>query len=482
MKDLALHCIDTANSLGASYSDIRIIEQTDEDIATYNGAVGNIGLRKSLGYGIRVICNGAWGFASNNVMTPEGIEKTTARAVAIAKASATTLKEPVKLAGKEVHVDTWRTPVLIDPFDVPVDQKFDLLFAIDHELRKDTRIRMASASMGFTREHQWLMTSEGSWIDQLLYRGGAGYQAMAVDDSGERQVRSYPSSHRGQNMTMGYELVESLPLLEEAPRIREEAVQLLSADPCPSGKADIILDPTQLCLQIHESVGHATELDRVLGMEANFAGTSFCTTEKKGNFRYGSDIVNLVADSTVPNGLATIGYDDDGVPAQRWHIVRNGIFENYLTNRELAHVVNDDRSRGCNRAMGYQNVPIVRITNLSLMPGEWDFDDLVADTGDGIYMMNNRSWSIDQRRLNFQFGCELAYEIKDGNLGRMLKNPTYQGITPKFWGSCDAICGQDHWQLWGVPNCGKGQPMQTAEMSHGSAPARFRNITVGVGS
>ncbi|MHC4860898.1 MAG: TldD/PmbA family protein, partial [Planctomycetota bacterium] len=299
---------------------------------------------------------------------------------------------------------------------------------------------------------------------------------------GETQVRSYPNSHGGQNASLGWELVESFDLEGNADRVREEAVALLSAKPCPSGKKDLILGGTQLFLQIHESVGHATELDRVLGYEEDFAGRSFATPEKLGDFRYGSEIVNLVADSTVPTGLATIGYDDEGVAAQRWHIVKDGIFKGYLTSRELAHEVKEERSRGAMRAQGWGHVPIIRITNLSLMPGDFSLEDLIGDTRDGLLFETNRSWSIDQWRLNFQFGCEIGWEIKDGQLGDMVKNPSYQGVTPEFWNSCDGITNEDHWVLWGVPNCGKGQPMQIAAMSHGCSPSRFRNVTVGIGA
>jgi TldD protein len=271
-----------------------------------------------------------------------------------------------------------------------------------------------------------------------------------------------------------------LPLVQNAERIREEAVALLSAKQCPSGKKTLILGGSQLGLQIHESVGHATELDRVLGMEANYAGTSFATPEKLGNFTYGSPIVNLFCDSTMPGGLATVGFDDDGVRAQRWHLVKEGQFVGYQYNRELAHTIGKTRSSGNNRADGWNRIPIVRITNLSLEPGEWELDDMIASTDDGIFMETNKSWSIDQRRLNFQFGCEIGWEISHGKKGRMVKNPTYQSITPEFWKSCDAIGNQKHFVLWGVHNCGKGQPGQRAEMSHGAAPARFRQIEVGV--
>lgn len=283
-------------------------------------------------------------------------------------------------------------------------------------------------------------------------------------------------------MTLGYELVRGLHLLENAERVREEAIALLTAPTCPSGKRDVIIDGSQLALQIHESVGHATELDRVLGMEANYAGMSFATTEKLNNFTYGSPKVNLVCDSTVPGGLATVGWDDDGVRAQRWHLVQNGKFVGYQYNRELAHTIHAQRSSGNNRAMGWSHIPIVRITNLSLMPGDWELDKLLADTEGGIFLETNRSWSIDQWRLNFQFGVEAAWEIKGGKKGQLYKNANYQGITPEFWRSCDAICSDKYWTLWGVHNCGKGQPGQTAEMSHGAAPTRFRNVEVGVGN
>jgi len=334
------------------------------------------------------------------------------------------------------------------------------------------------------------LSSAGAAIEQVVLRSGAGISCVAHKD-GETQVRSYPASFGGQYMAMGWELIESLDLVGHAAQCRDEAIALLSAPPCPVGDKDIILSGDQLALQIHESVGHATELDRVQGWEANFAGTSFVDTGKlKGGFRYGSPIVNLVCDATAPGGLATVGYDDDGVRSQRWPLVQDGVFVGYQTSRDVAHFetdaeghpLNNGRSRGCSRAEGPSHVPIVRISNLSLLPGSWALDALIADTEDGIWMAGVKCWSIDQQRLNFQFTCEYGQEIKGGKLGRLLKNPTYQGITPQFWGSCDAICDVAHWTLWGVPNCGKGQPAQTAEMSHGAAPARFRKQAVGVRS
>lgn len=478
MRDLTAIALNTAKRHGATYADIRIIQTTVEDLTVRNGELGEIGQADSLGYGIRVIVNGAWGFAASPIMTIAAIRDTAVKACAIARSSARMRREKVRLSKEEVVDTTWRTPVVMDPFSVPMTEKLDLLFRLDKILRADPRIKVSEATIAASRERQWLATTEGTFIDQTLIRTGAGYSATAIKD-GEVQKRSYPMSFGGQYLSMGYELIPALKLMEHAEQTREEAIALLSAKPCPPGKKTLILDGTQLALQLHESCGHPSELDRVLGLEENYAGRSFLTLEKRGRFRYGSKTVTLMADSTVPGGLATMGYDDDGVRAQRWPIVKEGLFVGYHTNREFAPVLGEP-SRGSCRADGWGSLPMIRITNLSLMPGEWMLPDLIADTDDGILMCTNKSWSIDQMRYNFQFSCEIGWEIKKGKLGAMLKNCTYQGITPKFWGSCDAVCNGDHWTLWGVVNCGKGQPGQRAEMSHGAAPARFRRVTVGV--
>lgn len=479
MKSYYQMAIDSALKAGASYADVRIIETRTEDIVTRNGQIGRLNQSETLGFGIRVLAKGAWGFASSEIMTLQEIERVAKLAVEIAKASAGIKNDYVRLAYEPPQVDFWQTPFVIDPFSVPLSDKLELLYKVDEILRKDERIKVAECGMSFERQHKWFASSEGAEIEQVLLVSGGGMEAHSVAD-GETQVRTYPASFRGQYKSMGYELILGLGLVENAERVREEAIELLTAPECPEGECDLILHGSQMVLQIHESVGHASELDRVLGMEANYAGTSFATTDKLNEFKYGSEIVNLIADSTVPTGLATFGYDDDGVAAQRWPIVKNGILSGYMTNRELADVIDKDRSYGCNRADGFKNVPIVRIANLSLMPGDFEWDEMLADSDGAIYMENNKSWSIDQRRLNFQFGCEVAWEVKGGKLGQMYKNPTYQGITPEFWNSCDAICNEKYWDLWGVVNCGKGQPGQRAIMSHGSSPTRFRNIKVGV--
>ncbi len=478
MFKFAKNAIDIAKHYGADYADIRIIETKVEDINIKNTKL-TIENSHTLGFGIRVLYKGAWGFASSDNVTMAEIKRVAKEAVLIAKASREVMKKPVKWAKEDVYQDHWFTPVIKNPFLIPLEKKIGLLYDIEKILTKKKEIKITDLNMAFQNIRKWFVNSEGSEILQDLMRSGAGYSAFAVGN-GDMQVRSYPASFRGQYYTGGYEHIESMDLMENAERIRDEVIALLKAKQCPDTTTDIIIGGAQLVLQIHESVGHATELDRVLGFEANYAGRSFATTEKLNKFRYGSKIVNLVADNTVSRGLATQGYDDDGVKAQRWHIVKDGILTGYSTNRELAHIIGDKRSRGGNRADGFRNIPIVRIPNLSLMPGKWELDELIKDTKKGIFLDVNKSWSIDQMRLNFQFGCEIGYEIKNGKITNILKNVSYQDITPNFWNKCDAICNENHWDLWGVVNCGKGQPGQRAEMSHGAAPARFRKVRVGI--
>jgi TldD protein len=328
------------------------------------------------------------------------------------------------------------------------------------------------------REKKYFANTEGADTEQTIIESGGGIITMAVGE-GEVQTRSYPNSFGRQQVTAGWEAIEAWDLVGNAERVGSEAVALLTADPCPSKVTSIILGGAQLALQVHESCGHPTELDRVYGTEAAFAGTSFLTTEKLGTFRYGSDVVNLTADSVRPHGLGTFGWDDEGVPAQTTPLVKNGDFVGYLMSRETASKLGKT-SNGCMRASGWNRIPIIRMTNISLEAGDWNLEDLIGHTEDGIYMETNRSWSIDDKRYNFQFGTEIGYEIKAGKKGRLLRNCTYTGITPTFWNSCDAVCDEDHWVMWGTPNCGKGQPLQVAHTGHGVAPARFRDVRVGV--
>ncbi len=485
MREYTDRALNLAQAKGASYADIRIVRRETQSIEVKNGIVQSLSLGGTYGFGVRVIADGAWGFASSHRLERDEIDRVAQLAVSIAKASAISKDADIDLGPVEKHEDQYETPVQIDPFDVSLEDKIDYLLRADKEARSVRGVKVAESTMGFERNWKTFASTEGSYIEQTLTESGLGMVVMAVAE-GEMQQRSFPNSFGRHQATSGYEFVEAWDLPGNAQRIAEEAVALLKAPQCPSGVTTIILDGPQLGLQIHESCGHPIELDRVFGTEAAFAGTSFLTPEKYRRFTYGSDLVNIVSDAVTPGGLGTYGYDDEGVPAQTTEIIKNGQFVGYLTSRETAsqlrriHPDAPARSNGAMRADGWNRIPIIRMNNVSLLPGSWTLDDLIADTDDGIYMITNKSWSIDDKRLNFQFGTELAYEIKGGKLGRMLKNATYTGMTPKFWAGCDAICDKAHWHVWGTPNCGKGQPGQTAHTGHGASPARFRNVQVGV--
>jgi TldD protein len=479
MEDLATTAINIALQLGASYADARVMERATESIQVKNDRVEGVSSGDEIGMNVRVIVNGAWGFASSARLDIREAERIAVLAVRIARASAQVAARPVALSPLPPQHGSYTTPIQQDPFTVPMGQKVDLLLRACAVMRAVKGVTVASGQIAYGRERKVFASSEGSYVEQTLYDTGAGIEANAMAE-GEMQVRSYPNSYM-QVGSEGFEFVEAMRLVEHAPRIAEEAVQLLSAKQCPSDVVTtIILDGPQTALQVHESCGHPIELDRVLGMEAGFVGKSFLTTDKLGAFRYGSDRVNIVADATTTGALGTFGWDDEGVPAQRTDIVKGGLFVGYLMSRDTAPLLGLT-SNGCVRADGWNRLPMIRMTNVSLLPGSWKLDDLIADTKEGLYLSTNRSWSIDDRRLNFQFGTEIGWEIKDGKLGAMIKNATYTGITPEFWASCDAICDRDHWTVWGTPNCGKGEPMQTMRTGHGAAPARFRNVRVGVG-
>jgi len=482
MKHVANWALNVAMQRGASYADVRVVAQRNRALSTKNGKLGNASDTESVGMNVRVIVEGAWGFAASSELGRGAVEKTAAEAVAIARASARVKRADVQIVPEKAAVAEWSTPFKIDPFSVSVEQNIDLLLAIDAELRSVEGVTLAETNVNFSREEQWFLSSEGAEIHQAKLSTGAGYAAYAFAGN-EIQKRSYPNSFGGQWQNKGYELIEELKLLENARRIAEEAVALHKADQCPEGKFDLILDSSQLGLQIHESVGHPIELDRVLGMEANFAGTSFLTLDKLHTLRYGSDLANVVADARQEHGpgLGTFGFDDEGVAAQCTPIITNGLFTGYLSSRETAHTIGLNRSGGTVRAEGWNRLPMIRMTNISLLPGEkrLSLEQLIASTDHGILMQTNRSWSIDDKRYNFQFGCEIGWEIKNGKRVRMLKNPSYSGITTEFWNSLEAICSKDEWTLWGTPNCGKGQPQQVMGTGHGASPARFRGIKIG---
>jgi TldD protein len=479
MKDLALQALDAVTRGGVTYADVRAIETRERDVTTKNGKAGHVSGAESQGIGIRVLAFGCWGFAATDELSKEGIEAAAALALEIARAGTAARKADVALAPEDKYEAVWVSPCAIDPFSIPVDRNLAVLLAVDQELRRNSAISLAEANMHFERRRQVFASTLGSLIDQTRTTSGAGFSALCYKD-GEIQKRSYPNSFGGQYQLQGYELVERLDLLRHAPRIAEEAVALHSADQCPEGEFDLILDSSQLGLQIHESIGHPIELDRVLGSEANYAGMSFLMLDQLRHLRYGSEIVNVVCDARLEHGpgLGTFAFDDEGVPAQRTDIIRAGQFTGYMSSRETAAAVGEARSNGCMRADGWARLPLIRMTNVSLQPGRQSLDE-VFGADHGIYMETNRSWSIDDKRYHFQFGCEIAWEMRGGKRIRMLKNPSYSGISTEFWNACAAIAGPEHWTLWGVPNCGKGQPEQIMGTGHGASPARFRKIKVG---
>jgi TldD protein len=480
MNELIDLALDAAQRAGAGYADIRVTERETESLTVKNGALEAANSYLSIGFGVRVLVDGAWGFAGSAVMTRPEVDRVTREAVDIARASGLASGAPVELDDTPPQVDRYQTPLQEDPFAVSIDDKLRILFEADAAMASVAGVTVREGTVEAGRERKTFASSEGARIEQELTEAGAGIEATAVNDN-ESQVRSWPNSSGGQHVTGGFEAVRAMNLPGNAQRIAEEAVALLDAEDCPSGAMTLVIDSAQMALQVHESCGHPIELDRVLGMEASFAGTSFLTLDKLGQLRYGSELVNIDADATVAGGLGTFGYDDEGVPAQNVPIVSAGDFVGYLTSRETAPIIGR-RSMGSSRASGWNVIPLIRMTNINLRPGEaGTLEDLIADTDDGLFISTNRSWSIDDRRLNFQFGTQVGWRIRNGKLGEMIKNPTYTGITPQFWGSCDAICGPTDWVLWGVPNCGKGEPMQTHRVGHGASPARFRNVQVGVG-
>jgi TldD protein len=478
MKDKLAEPIKWLQSKGVDYADCRYVRRETESIHVSDENVDALSRNLEVGVGIRVLYKGAWGFAATAVVSPAELKRTANLALQIARASAVTKHHPVALAPQEPFVDTYRSDYRKDPFTVPTDDKIDLLLRATKILKNSKKIKNAEAAMAFLRTHKFFVSTEGAQIEQEILESGAGCDAVAFDGK-EAKKRSYPNSFGGDYTARGYEFVEEINLLDHADRVREEAVELLTAAPCPETTTTIVICGPQMALQVHESCGHPTELDRVLGTEISLAGGSFMTVDKLNKLNYGSDIVNITADATIPGGLGTFGYDDEGVKAQRTPLIERGLFVGYLTSRETAPVI-DQRSNGTMRADGFNRIPLIRMTNINLEPGTWEFEDLIADTKQGIFFDLNKSWSIDDRRLNFQFGGQCAREIKNGKLGQMYKNPVYTGITPEFWNSCDAICNRNHWRVWGIPNCGKGEPMQSMHVAHGAAPARFRNIKVGV--
>jgi len=478
-EELAELALGKAERLGVSYVDVRVGEIMREEITVKNGVPEEVSLSQEGGFGVRVILDGAWGFASSIELSRDEIERVVKEAVSVARASSLLKRRDVTLAEEEAVEDEYSTPIEIDPFEISQEEKITEILEAQRLLAEQSpHIKVSYGYYRGYREEKLFMNNEGARIRQRITWCGGGIMGIAIK-GGETQVRSYPASFRGDFATRGYEYFKGLRLAEHAEETGRELMELFEAERCPSGEMDLIITGDQLALQIHESCGHPTELDRVLGMEADYAGTSFLTPEKLGGFRYGSEAVNLVADATVLGGLGTFGYDDEGVKAKRVYLVKEGVFVGYQSSRETAAELGLKESSGGMRANSALSLPLIRMTNINLLPGDWRAEEIIEDTRDGLLVMTNRSWSIDDRRINFQFGTEIGWRIKNGSRKEMVKNPTYMGVTPQFWGSCDAVSGDD-WRMWGTPTCGKGVPGQLMYVGHGCGTARFQGVRVGL--
>lgn len=479
MFQLAQAAVEGALAAGATYADARFGLTTFESLHARNGALEALRQSESAGVGVRALIGSSWGFMAVAEPSELTARKAGFDAAEIAKASARVPGPPLALADVPAVQAEWTSGWQEHPADVSLSEKGDLLIGVSTTMKLVAGVAVAEAHFSAWDNQKWFVSSQGHRIFQHVVESGTTMSATAVGEH-ETQRRSY-GGVGGLYGTRGYELVREADLPGNAQRVAEEAVELLSAPECPSGMVDLILGSEQLGLQIHESVGHAVELDRILGWEAAFAGTSFLDLKQLGTFRYGSELMNVTADATLPDALGSFGYDDEGTPAQRVDIVKEGRWVGVLSGRDSA-AISGLPPGGMMRADGWGRLPMVRMTNVGILPGTSSLEEIIAATGDGVYMDTNRSWSIDDKRLNFQFGCEVGYEVKNGQRGRLVRNPTYTGITPEFWGSLDMLGGPDEWVFWGTPNCGKGQPMQYGHTGHPAVPARFRNVRVGVRS
>jgi TldD protein len=475
--DQAQAAVEGALAAGAAYADARVVIATTESVDVQNQGVESVDRTETAGVGVRALVGSSWGFYATTDLADAAARRAGEMAAAIAKASATVPGPPVDLADVPVVEASYVTPYEEHPLEVPLSEKVDLLVDVTATMEAVPGIALATGNLTAWVTEKWFVSSQGHRIHQRLVETGGGYGATALGEH-ETQRRSYPQSF-GQFETGGFETVRRWDYAGNAQRIAEEAAALLTAPELEEGEKQLILEGSQLGLQIHESVGHAIELDRILGWEAAFAGTSHLDLAKLHTHRYGSELMNITADATLAGALGTFGYDDEGTPAQRVDIVRDGTWVGVLSGRDSAAIAGLPPG-GMVRGDGHNRLPMVRMTNVGLLAGDSTLDEIIADTKDGVYMATNRSWSIDDKRLNFQFGCEIAWEVKDGKRGRMLRNPTYTGITPQFWGTLDRLAGGAEWVHWGTPNCGKGQPMQVAHTGHSAAPARFSAVRVGV--
>lgn len=474
---LADAALATAKKLGASYADIRINRYRVEAVNTRERQVLNVSSAQNFGFGVRVLINGTWGFAGSPIVTLDEVKRVTGEAAAIARANSAITRRKIELVPTTKVAAVWKSSFDRDPFDVPAEEKTAILLMINEAALSVKGINFVNSSIGSVNEQKYLATSDGSRIEQYIIRTNPSFSVTAVDRaSGDFQ--SVNSLREAQQI--GYEYLTKHDWVAEAKTAAEHAVMKLKAPTVVPGKYDLVLHPSHLFLTIHESVGHPTELDRALLWEANYAGTSFLTPDKTGKLQFGSKMVNFVADRTQPQGMATVGYDDEGVPGQSWHLVKDGVFVDWQTTRDTAKLVGKTKSYGCLHADSWGSVPFPRMPNVSLTPSKENVtqDDLVAGVDKGIMIMGRGSYSIDQQRYNFQFGGQTFWEIKNGKVGGMLRDVAYQSRTTDFWGSLDGLGGQATYEIPGSPNDGKGEPGQSNAVSHGCPPARFRNINV----
>ncbi len=439
----------------ARYADIRYTATYQQHVKVRNGEVDHLSSTVDRAVGVRVLVGNT---------SEASIRETAKRALEVAAASNIASTQQIVLSDVEPHVTSWSSKFQTDPWSIPIEKKIDHLMNATEPMRSDARIHQASGEISCYRQEKTFASSIGSFIEQTTTEMGGGIEAVAIDGN-EFQRRTYPNPFGGDFQAEGWEFIERLDLANKGLQVRDEALALLAAPKAPAGRFDLIVG----------SCGHPTELDRAMGLEISLAGGSFLQPDMLGKFRYGSDLVTIVADATVPGALGTFAFDDDGVPAQRFPLIDRGMFVDYLTGRDTAPALGR-KSNGTVRAESAARIPIIRMTNINLEPGTTPLAEIIANTKRGIFVDTNKSWSIDDVRLNFQFGCEIAYEIENGRLGRMLRNPVYGGTTPEFWRSCDAVGDRASWQIWGLPNCGKGDPMQTMRVAHGAPAARFRNV------
>jgi len=474
---LTIAAVDEAGSLGASYADCRYVEIEDESLSFSDGSPESVQRSSDKGVGIRVLVDGAWGFFGTSVITPAEVSRAVKKAIEIGKASSRLNDRPVELAEVKIYKDSYTSNYNKDPFEISLKEKLDYLSGLDGVMSEHEDLSFRESHIDFRKTSSFFVSSEGTQVHQKLIQSGVGIELGISKSRHERASRSYPKNG-GQFECKGYELLSEYDFRSEVPRLVEEVKGLLTAADCPATTTDIVLEGSVVSLVIHELIGHPLELDRVFGSERNFSGTSFATVDKLGSLQYGSSIINVVSDPTSPHGLASYGYDDEGVKSYKADLIKDGVLVGYLSSRETAAMISS-KSTGAMRADSWGNIPIVRITNVNLAPGDKTFDDIISSVDDGIYMSTISSWSPSDDRSSFEFGCEIAWEIKGGKLAQIYRNPTFSGKTLDFWNAVKAIGDESSWKIWGTPNCGKGQPGQNARTAQGASPILVSNVKVG---